>query len=689
MKLKSFMSVKAALLVLLSFLTACSVEDTLDLSKDIDATVAVGNGISLPLGSTEEIFLTEMITTGDVLKTDADGNYVITKGDVIDETKVTIDAVEVEVEPISHSEKFNLEVVKQTKEDIQTLLDEAKAGKADAIAAVEKAYAEAVDEINSNPLLSATAKQEAIAKAETEKNNALNEIEEQYAEVIAKYEEALQENVELGEINHDITGESSRINYDLSVEIPEGVEEVEAVWLDEPTDLTIDVAIAVEGGNKVFSDLVETIHLYGNQEDEKFYIQVPKFIVFEEGTDVVETEDCNKLYIEGGATHIDNRNIKHLTNTYKIVGFDFTKGDAVTENGKITVDGTKEYAAEGRISASAIDVTMETALTIEDVTFNAVVAIGEKDQNGKYSFVLNRIKGVFNPDIDPIKVDIVDLDLGEDMDFVYENGAVFDFANPSITLTINSEVDLAAEATIVMHGLDEYGKEIQDEKYAPVTILLSDIKKGANVYEITNGSKYITSGSISSLLAKVPHKVKIDNIKPKVAAQVQEVTLGDDMVIKGSYDINIPMIFNDVNLTYTETVEDVLGEDPTEVTDYVSEIESVSVEFEALNTVPADFAVEIVALDAYNRAIKGIVAKLVDENGKPITLKAGKGHNEAPVATKVTVKLSVAEGCIEELCNLDIKLNGKGQNVTLSERASIILKDIAVTIDEPIIVDMN
>lgn len=683
------MSVKAALLVLLSFLTACSVEDTLDLSKDIDATVAVGNGISLPLGSTEEIFLTEMITTGDVLKTDADGNYVITKSDVIDETKVTIDAVEVEVEPISHSEKFNLEVVKQTKDDIEALLNEAKAGKADAIAAVEKAYAEAVDEINSNPLLSATAKQEAIAKAETEKNNALNEIEEQYAEVIAKYEEALQENVVLGEINHEITGESSKINYDLSVEIPEGVEEVEAVWLDEPTDLTIDVAIAVEGGNKVFSDLVETIHLYGNQEDEKFYIQVPKFIVFEEGTDVVETEDCNKLYIEGGATHIDDKNIKHLTNTYKIVGFDFTKGDAVTDNGKITIDGTKEYAAEGRISASAIDVTLETALTIEDVTFDAVVSIGEKDQNGKYSFVLNRIKGVFNPDIDPIKVDIVDLDLGEDMDFVYENGAVFDFANPSITLTINSEVDLAAEAEIVMHGLDEYGKEIQDEKYDPVTILLSDIKKGANVYEITNGSKYITKGSISSLLAKVPHKVKIDNIEPKVSAQVQEVTLGDDMVISGSYDINIPMIFNDVNLTYTETVEDVLGEDPTEVTDYVSEIESVSVEFEALNTVPADFAVEIVALDAYNRAIKGIVAKLVDENGKPITLKAGKGHNEAPVATKVTVKLSVAEGCIEELCNLDIKLNGKGQNVTLSERASIILKDIAVTIDEPIIVDMN
>ena len=40
---------------------SCSVDNAYDLSKDIDMTVAVGDGISIPLGSTDAIMLTEMI----------------------------------------------------------------------------------------------------------------------------------------------------------------------------------------------------------------------------------------------------------------------------------------------------------------------------------------------------------------------------------------------------------------------------------------------------------------------------------------------------------------------------------------------------------------------------------------------------------------------------------------------------
>ena len=42
--------------------------------------------------------------------------------------------------------------------------------------------------------------------------------------------------------------------------------------------------------NSTFSDLIETINLYGVGENEKFYIGVPKFIIFEDGTEVVEAE---------------------------------------------------------------------------------------------------------------------------------------------------------------------------------------------------------------------------------------------------------------------------------------------------------------------------------------------------------------------------------------------------------------
>lgn len=734
MKLKTLINVNVAAALLLSFVTACSVEDTHDLSKDIDMTVAVGNGISLPLGSTEQIMLTEMIDpeSSDVLETDATGNYVIKKGDDIDETSVEIKEVDVTVKPISHSEMFDLYIVTHTKEEMEHAKAEVIAIKADmekqaldkrneakvlaektkneAIAEAEKVKADAykrADDYIIDPVLNAAAKKNAddayqealvtINKKYAETINAvdeayvvaINEIDEQYRDVLAKYDEALATNVELGEIEHEITGEEAKINYDLFVDVPEEVKDIETVDFEEPADLTIDIAIAVHGeGRDDFSDLVNTINLYGNDNEEKFYIGVPNFIVFEEGADVVSSEDgtYKKLYIQGGATHKDdnNKNIKHLTRTFKIKGFDFTKDDVEIENGAIAVN--KEFAAEGRIVANAIEVSLANALKISDVTLDATVSLGKKQNNGEYLFTLKKIKGLFAPEIDPISIDEVDLDLGEDMDFVYENGAIFDFANPQVNLVINSGVALETEATIVLRSFDDKGNEITTGKGVQIPLTIFE---GENIYNITNDFFAAGEPNLSSLLAKIPHSVKIEDIKPKIADKVQEVTLGENMKISGSYDINIPMIFNEVKLTYTETIEDVLGETPEDITDYVSEIKSVLVEFEALNTVPADFNVDIVALDKNNRKINGVVANLVDEDGRPQTIKAGKGHNEAPVATNVKIELSVADGQIEKICNLDIKLNGHGYNVTLNENAYIELKNIEVTIEEPIIVDMN
>ena len=272
------------------------------------------------------------------------------------------------------------------------------------------------------------------------------------------------------------------------------------------------------------------------------------------------------------------------------------------------------------------------------------------------------------------------------MDFVYEDGAIFDFANPQIKLTINSGINLEAQATITMRSYDDNGSEITPAEGVQIPLT---IKEGENIYNIDN--KFFAPGApnLSTLLAKVPRTVKIEDVKPSIKEEVQEVTLGEDMTISGSYDINIPMVFNELNLTYTETVEDILGENADDITDYIDEIESISIEFEALNTVPADFGIEIVATDDDGRKIDGITAQLVDEDGNPATIKAGNGHNEEPVATVVKIKLSVAQGCIDKLSDLDIKLNGQGNNVTLNENAYIVLDNMSITIDKPIIVDMN
>ena len=167
MKLKTLINANAAAALLLSFVTACSVEDTHDLSKDIDMTVAVGNGISLPLGSTEQIMLTEMIDpeSSDVLETDATGNYVIKKGDDIDETSVEIKEVDVTVKPISHSEMFDLYIITHTKEEMEHAKAEVIAIKAD----MEK---QALDKKNEAKVLAEKTKNEAIAEAEKVKADA-------------------------------------------------------------------------------------------------------------------------------------------------------------------------------------------------------------------------------------------------------------------------------------------------------------------------------------------------------------------------------------------------------------------------------------------------------------------------------------------------------------------------------------
>ena len=730
MKFKLFNKQTAAAALLCFAATSC-VEDTLDLSKDIDATIAIGNNISLPLGGTEKIMLTEMIKTedSDVLTTDDNGNYVITKGGDIDETSVNIEEVDVTVKPMSHSTEFDLEIIAQTKAQIQELLaevervkqeaentaattaadakaeaDDAKAkGKAEA----DNQYNDAIAQIDANiadPTLNAQAKEEAkkaydeaIATIETAYNDAIatinealqaanDEIARQYNGVIEEYQNALESDVDLGEIDHEITGEASKISYNLSVDIPQEVKEIETVEFEETTDLTIDIAIAVKGeGNSDFSNLIETINLNGNHEGEKFYIGVPQFIIFEEGTAIAPAEGYNKLYLEGGATSTDNKNIKHLTRTFKIKGFDFTKDEDIKiENGKIAIE--KEFSAEGRIAANAINISLANALTITGVNLDATVSIGEKKANGEYSFTLKKIKGIFAPEIDPISIDDIELDLGDDMDFVYEDGAIFDFANPQIKLTINSGINLEAQATITMRSYDDNGSEITPAEGVQIPLT---IKEGENIYNIDNNFFAPGAPNLSTLLAKVPRTVKIDDVKPSIKEEVQEVTLGDEMTISGSYDINIPMVFNELNLTYTETVEDILGENADDITDYIDEIESISIEFEALNTVPADFGIEIVATDDYGRKIDGITAQLVDEDGNPATIKAGSGHNEEPVATVVKIKLSVAQGCIDKLCDLDIKLNGQGNNVTLNENAYIVLENMSITIDKPIIVDMN
>lgn len=623
------MTVKATFCILLSFVTACSVEDTHDLSKDIDATVAVGNGISLPLGFTEKIMLTEMIDpeSSEVLDTDADGNYVIEKSGEIDATEVNVEKVRVELEPISESGVYNMEseAIQRTNEYLNSLPPAVR------------------DQI-------------------------LSEETPNFTHVV-----------------NQVIDENS-VKYSLKMDAPDDVSFLQKVMFERPVKMTLDIEIFTEDGNEQFTEKISKLHLHADGvNSEHFYVQMPSYILFE---DNMELGPDNKLYIEGEAKDIHGDGHKHFIKEYMIKGFDFSIDNA--DGGIYTKDieegVEEELQVNGVLVSDPLLLSVGDAINIPSVVVDAVVSIEE--------FVIEDVYGKFNPQIEPIEVDDIDIDLGEDMDFVYEDDAKFAFSNPQFFIDINNGATIPVNTEVKISSYDRDNNVIANDVPFDFTLAAKE-KDGRtpylNQYYVTyNGNEYMNDGAyepikvptLKSLLDKVPNRVEID-IRPYVDSnEVYPMVLGEPMEISGSYRLYIPMEFDELELEYTETIEDVLGEDPTEITDYITNFESVTLSADVYNTCPAEFTPEIVAYDIDGNELNGITATF-DEK-----VAAGNGHTNEPVHSVLKIRMNAEGNELELLNTIDVKMKGNGAGV-LNKNAYLQLKNINITVDKPIIVDMN
>ena len=164
------------------------------------------------------------------------------------------------------------------------------------------------------------------------------------------------------------------------------------------------------------------------------------------------------------------------------------------------------------------------------------------------------------------------------------------------------------------------------------------------------------------------------------------MTLGKDLEISGDYQVSVPMVFDEFNLEYTEEIDDVLGDDAEDITDYVTDINSITVKFDVLNTIPAKFEPSIVAYDEQGVRLNNVTAEVTGVVAKGNGMK--DGAVSTPVKSSISIKLSVKNGELDELYKLDLKFAGNGSG-TFNSNEYLQLKDIVITIDEAISVDLN
>ena len=607
---------------------SCSVDDAYDLSKDIDMTVGVGNGLSIPVGSTDTIRLTEMIdpAKSDVVNVTDDGSYVIEKNG-------TFDAVDFEIDEVDGLR-------------IDTHIEEQR-------------YSMDLKELYSS-------RDEAI-EAIKNQNLPQNIVEKLIAELKAqKIAVSLDEHIDKNDVKFDFHKKN----------LPKELNRIYRVEFEEPVRMHLEIDVLCDTDPAMF-ELMDSLELStAGDEDEHFFVRVPEYLEFVEGTRI----NGDKLYLEGAVYVNEDRNQFVMDWDFYIKALNFKDGYEI-KNGSLDFDDKLEI--NGLVKSNIVTVEASDVIggyrTFNDVAFVPVIKIDDFD--------IQQIEAQVDVEIGDVE-ESIDIDLGDDLDFLYEDGTVLDFANPQLVVNVNNNSAVSVASEVVIRGYDENGNYIEGSE----ALAYFDIQAAsANRFLVTNNGENMegcvaVKSDLSNLFKKLPHTIGFEMKSKNNTEERVDISLGNKMDVSGDYEVIIPLEFNEVALTYTETIENVLGDDPTEVTDYIKDLELVTIDIEIANTVPADFTPAVVAYDANGKQLKNIVATV---EGK---VKAGEGIKNgeltAPVKSAFRILLSANNGELGELDTLDLELNGVGSG-KLNSNEYIKIEKMTLNIEKPIEVDLN
>ena len=479
-----------------------------------------------------------------------------------------------------------------------------------------------------------------------------------------KYPFVTQENIEYKTI------------FDVTPVIPKEVKKLRRLSLADKVKFEIELKIYSENHNSDdVLELTKNIHLKSNDEDG-LVINLPEYLVFTEKSNV----NGGKLVLEGAAEYDADKKALIYKKELYIEAVDFSnspEGYRLVKDGIIEVHDT--LSASGRIVSDTIMLGYDNVTHIQSVDVECAINIGP--------FVVKEVEGVFDPEIEPIK-ESVSLNLGTELDFI--KNAYFDFSDPKIYLTLNNPVgaEISAEAEFV--AIDEAGLPVEDSE---VNVGLNFLGNSLNKFFInrhnatTEGYTTVCVPNLNNIMKRIPEKVDV-LLNAKVKDDFSTIALNSDYKIFGDYTVAIPMVFDSLRLVYTEHVDNLMSgsnkEGGEQLSDYLDKVGSVTLSFDLLNTIPFELTPDIKAYDKDGNPLNSVA---LDVDG---IIKRGNGVVDGvvtePVASHIVAKISAAK--LDKLDRIDINITGAGAG-SFNAKEYIQMKNIVISIDEPISVDLN
>ena len=414
-------------------------------------------------------------------------------------------------------------------------------------------------------------------------------------------------------------------NFDINEKVPSEVGRVEKIGFKD--DVPIRLALNVEGLDMLNTDIELDVD-----------VMLPSFLKLK--TAKRSDDIVIKNSVLSVSTSYNPSSKEPLVFDLLCSGMDFTDG----ENGsaglviKDSDDGNSylsyncDVFVDGQASIRGAE--FHSVALGNAISFNVSLEIGD--------ISVKRFHGIYRAEIEGVDENI-DLDLGDELEFVWEEGNSITLADPQLEFVLKNSVGIPVDITLLLYGNDENGQVIEDSrielvqriqpaKYDEKTDSLIPVEtKLFLTTDIANISKAgyenVEIPNLANLLKTVPHSLSL-KIDPKIVENgvTHHIDICDPIKLDAAYSVVIPLKFEDLHLCYNDTIT---GLD-TNLGETMSMFSNVSLcaKMDIVNTMPLGLLLKVVPLDVYGNVIDDIE---IDE------LKIAAGAGDALLDEKGTV----------------------------------------------------
>ena len=294
---------------------------------------------------------------------------------------------------------------------------------------------------------------------------------------------------------------------------------------------------------------------------------------------------------------------------------------------------TEEFGFKGLVPTDSIDgnsyisyncdIVVEGDAAINGTEFHSTVLDNDISFDVDFSMgeiTVKEFHGLYCAEIEGVN-EKIDLDLGEGLEFLREEGNSIVLADPQLEFAVTNPMGVPVDISLHLFGTDENGAAIADTEIETMLSILpaeydevtGELKPVETKLFLTTdtaanskaGYENVEIKNLANLLKKIPHSINF-NVEPviRTAGVTHHIDISEPIRLDADYSVVVPLKFNELHLCYTDSVAG-LDSDMGETLEMFSNV-SLAAKMDIINTIPLGLSLKVLPYDVDGKIIENI-----------------------------------------------------------------------------------